>query len=206
MGGDDERRRPPEPEYVGGLGTRFRGWIALLVYGLAWGAAALFLIVGSLAGGLDMGVGEVLGFVLLCLVLGPPLLWLVAKPLCALGRGLSSWLGGHRVLWALLLGVLVVAGLAWGFGADRGANAALGAAALGAVTLLPLFATYAALRPPGEVRRSKVLRWLMVVLLSFTGIEFHPSDRNVWEPRPRRAGPGGNLRDPRFDRGRPPLT
>lgn len=208
MGGDGGRRwEPSEPGYVGGFGTRFRGWIALFVYGLAWGVAALFLAVGSLAGGLDAGVGEALGFVLLFLALGPLVLWLVVKPLCALGRGLASWIGGHRVPWALLLGLVPVAAFAWAVGAARGTGAVPGAVVLGAATLLPAFATYAALRPSGEVRRSRLLRWLPTVLLGLVGIEPPQDDRNPWESEPRRPGPGGDgyLRDPRFDRGRPPL-
>lgn len=206
MGADDGgRREPSEPGYAGGLGTRLRGWIALSVYGLAWGAAALFMLAGSLAGGLDMGPGEVSGFVLLCLALGPLLLWAVVKPLCALGRGLSARVGGHRVLWALFLSVLATAALAWGIGAGRGTDAVVGAAALGTLTLAPFTVVYAALRPAGPVRRSPVGKWLLAALLAFTGLG------DLWgrggiEPTHRRSDldGNGNLRDARFDPDRPP--
>ncbi|MDE3722502.1 hypothetical protein PWG71_13995 [Nocardiopsis sp. N85] len=184
-GSADQRRRPFEPEYVGGLGTRWRGWISLAVYTLCWIVLALLLTVGLFTGGLDMTFVGLSGFVGLCLLLGPVLLWAIVKPLSALGRGLSEW-GGHRVLWAVLLGVIPVAALAGVLWSARDANAGLGAAVIGAVTFLPMLTAYAALRPEGEVRRSRSGRLLWAILLAATGLGDVPAGGG---PRPthRRA-------------------
>ncbi|SHK53043.1 hypothetical protein SAMN05421803_12278 [Nocardiopsis flavescens] len=132
-----------------GCAVRARGVISYCVF-VASSVPALLL--GVLGG---MGPVDALRLFLVLLVLGLVVLWIVVKPLSALGRWLSGRVGGHRVLWALfataplLAAVLTPLWLLWEQDAARGMSF------LVLVLLLPTTAAYAALRPVG-LRRSRL--------------------------------------------------
>ncbi|MCK9872290.1 MULTISPECIES: hypothetical protein [Nocardiopsis] len=158
---------------------RTRSLIALGVYALTWALVFVVLATAHSMGALAVSQDGMASVLLVSLLLAPVLLWLVVKPLHVLGRALTRWLGGHRVLWTTLL---VVAALALGVAALTAltADPALGVVAAGdlvtplaegvallsvaALVALPMTVLYAALRVDRPMPES-ITRGLLALAL-----------------------------------------
>ncbi|RCV50164.1 hypothetical protein DEF23_22290 [Marinitenerispora sediminis] len=149
--------------------------MALAVHALVMLPLGGLLVLGATVGPLG-GTSPGQAFLLsaLGLAAGPVLLWLLVKPLCALGRWIGGRLGGHRVLWALLLSALAQTAVYGVFRAVTDPDAALGLTLLLSASLVPVSAVYAAVRPAGPVPRSRTGRWVLAGLLVLVGVEDLP--------------------------------
>lgn len=175
---------PPREEFSTGRRRvlRTRSLIALGAYALAWALVFVVLSTAHSMGVLATSRDGMASVLLVSLLLAPVLLWLVVKPLHVLGRALTRWLGGHRVLWTTLLVVAALA-LAVTVLTALTADPALGVIAVGALVTpltegvgllvvaalaaLPMTVLYAALRVdrpmPGSITRGLVLLALQAV-------------------------------------------
>lgn len=158
---------------------RMRSLIALGVYTLTWALVFVVLATAHSMGALAVSLDGVASLLLAGLLLAPVLLWLVVKPLHVLGRALTRWLGGHRVLWTtplvlvvLALAVAVLAALT----ADPGSGViaagefvapfteGVGLLAAAALVALPMTVLYAALRVDRPMPESPVRALLALAL------------------------------------------